>query len=184
MPNVKRNNELRNAKRKAARRKEALVTAGQQPPYIVAALICERVLKEEDNVFTAVRVVDTMKFDPVKVPQLEGDHLLVPHMQMFLCFRTEYPTKNLSLEIFHVTPSGRKDKVGNGELNFSLFPPGHAITTSFPVQVRWEGVGRYWYDIVVGKKLLTKVAFNLQADPGSAGEGIAHLLRIGQPTQP
>lgn len=73
--------------------------------------------------------------------------------------------------------------MGYGELNFGAYGAGHSISTAFPVSMRFEGEGRYWFEVVVDKRVLTKVALNLKYTTGEQLDSSMLVTRLIPPTQ-
>src|SRR5258706_6964275 len=75
-------------------------------PYLSAALVCEKVLFEEDNVSSLIRVVDTIQL-PHYPPLDAGDSVKLPVVMLVMLksgdFRGE---KDLILRL--VNPSGKR----------------------------------------------------------------------------
>ncbi|MFT3880175.1 MAG: hypothetical protein QM703_11010 [Gemmatales bacterium] len=168
------------SKKRIEAKKKRLVFAAVSFPYVVAALICEKVLKEEDGVASPMRIVDTLNLNKSATESLDSNHLIRPQLQMFLSLRAARPTKDLMIEVWNITPRGRRDKFGVSEFKFSERPTGHSITAVFPVHIRWDGEGLYWFDITVNGHTLTRAALhiNLEAINNGVGTGKADILLI------
>lgn len=152
---------------KQLRRKQNKARTRVILPYVAAALICEKVLKEQDGVATPVRVVDTLTFTPDTNLEEVKKHetaTLAPNLQLYINLRPGAVNQDKKLEIYQVSPSGKRHHYGTGELKFSERKPEDAVQTVLPVQIKLDDsvVGTYWYEILVDGVQVTKVPLTLK----------------------
>ncbi len=145
-------------------------------PYIQAALFCERVLDEKDNVKSLIRVIDRMNVQavgqapPEKMPEVERELILV------LMFKSGEATGPVPIKLTLTRPSGLvdKDPVWEGTVHFEGGTRGHNLVLR--VRTQFKNTGPYWYNVYVGDSLATRIPY----------EVIYTTMRVsGQaPTQP
>lgn len=117
-------------------------------PYVIGAFFCERVLKEEDGVLSAIRIVDVFN---VHVPtEMPPDVTPAIQLTMVAIFKSEEPgTCTLTFEI--LSPSGKKYRGGQP---FSMLlgggERGASAVLHFPVAANEYGL--YWLDLLVDEE--------------------------------
>ena len=131
-------------------------------PLVQVACVCEKVLIEPDNVPTLVRVVDTLMLQPAPPSAV--------------------PT-NLQLTLFVSLKSG--ETVGDFEVGFRLNPPEGKDSQIRKWPVEFKGgehgahlkidfvlanpsLGLYWFDVLWGDEILTRIPFRLKTTTTSA----------------
>ncbi len=140
-------------------------------PFVQIACVCEKVLIEPDNVPSLIRVVDTYTLNtPTEPPP---------------GFKT-----GAKLTAYVSLKSG--DVIGNFEVGLRLIPPdgkGHPVK-KWPTEFRGNehGVnmkieftledpqfGLYWFDVLWGDDVLTRIPFRLRTKPAEepTGETVA-----------
>lgn len=141
-------------------------------PYLSAAIFCEKVLSEKDNVLSAMRIIDRITLT------VSGD---APPAKM--------PPTNVSVTALISFKSG--EHRGSAEVKFVGRNPDHKVfaTSVLPIllegdergsnsivnlnmQVNQEGL--YWFDVLIGERLLTRMPLRivyqrLVSGPGSGG---------------
>jgi hypothetical protein len=130
-------------------------------PYLIAAFFCERILKEEDGVLSAIRIVDVFN---VHVPK-ENPPDSIPAIQltMMTIFKSEEPaTYSLTFEI--LSPSGQKYRGGQSAMmSLEGKEKGANLILHFPVAANEYGL--YWIDLFIDEERITRVPFKIQLAP-------------------
>ncbi len=129
-------------------------------PYIVAALLCERILQEKDEVLSAIRIVDTFF---VTVPKgLAPEVKPAIQLTLLLAFKKrindEAEKHLLTLKI--KAPSGTVAEQPTVALNFKADEVSGAnlLTT---LQMGVHEFGTFQIDVIVDGEVLTVVPFRL-----------------------
>jgi hypothetical protein len=129
------------------------------PPLLAAALICERVLQETDNVLSLIRVVDTVTLPPEPVPA--KDELVGLPLSVLLLFKTGDARGKRQILVTLVKPSGAKEPAVLVEYDFgSPEEGGHNV--HMPVRLKWEQEGLYHFDVVLGGTQLTRIPLRVK----------------------
>jgi hypothetical protein len=130
-----------------------------QGPYLQMAVICERVLREQDGVLSIIRVIDRLTHTIVG-PELPDPLPPVSYTMWFaLAFKSGSARGRQTLKIVQEQPSGlRKDL-----LEHSLMLEGEDRGTNFvaQVQMRFGEEGVYWFDVFLNDQFTTRMPFRL-----------------------
>jgi hypothetical protein len=130
-----------------------------QGPYLSIAVICERVLREQDGVLSLIRVIDRLTHTIVG-RELPDPLPPVSHMMWFvLALKSGSARGRQTLKIVQEQPSGlRKDL-----LEHSLMLEGEDRGTNFvaQAQMRFDEEGVYWFDVFLNDQFMTRMPFRL-----------------------
>lgn len=121
-------------------------------PYIQAALICERVLQEQDGVVSAIRVIDRVHF----VASPDGQLLNPQHPITFLIsFKAASARGRYTIEVEREKPSGERSPV----LQAPAFFEGEERGVNLIVQAVFEPdqEGLYWFDVLFEGERVTRI---------------------------
>jgi len=155
------NKQLRRKLQKSGRRRAGAL------PYLSAALICEKLLKEQDGVATPVRVVDTLILNPgTNLDEIKKHEVATfsPNLKLYVNLRPGEVKNDKSFEIYQISPSGKRHRFGVGELKFSERKPADGVETVVPVQLKLDPdiFGTYWYEILVDGVEITRVPLTIK----------------------
>jgi hypothetical protein len=130
-------------------------------PYLGAAIIAESILRE-DVVHSAIRIVDRIGL-PVEAEQTpNGTQVRLP-LQMMVIFKSGSFAGKRLLKLVQVSPSRERVLMGTAEITFDgKGDTGVNLTT--PVQIVWNGIGRYWVEVFLDNHFYTKLSLHL--NPG------------------
>jgi hypothetical protein len=131
-------------------------------PYLNAALICERVLRETDGVASAIRIVDRFTSNVqavgMELPPLPGQRKVA--FTLLLCFRSGKARGNetLTLEV------ERPDGMIRPFLSRSIYFDGdeeHGPMVSINVDFDYDQDGLYWFCVFLEDTFITKIPLRL-----------------------
>ena len=130
-------------------------------PYPLAAVFCEKVLVEEDNVLTAVRIIDRMFINPAYLDTLDKDttpSIVVVLLLKLMC--VNYSGKhNLSIKI--LTPNGKEsDLLAPVPLVFEADKSGVQVRVDVNIGVKHEG--RYWVVAYLEDAVITRTPLEMR----------------------
>jgi hypothetical protein len=122
-------------------------------PFLQAALICERLLTEQDGVLSMIRVVDRIFF----VTDEDGN-LINPRYPLVLLvtFKAGAARGNFNVEIRREKPSGEEGPV----LSTSIYFEGEGDRgANLIVNVNFEPdqQGLYWFDVLFEAQRVTRI---------------------------
>ncbi|MBI4609615.1 MAG: hypothetical protein HY726_11470 [Candidatus Rokubacteria bacterium] len=144
-------------------------------PYLSTAVFCEKVLQEKDGVASVIRIVDrfivTISASGSEPPEK------MPPMTItttaFLSFKSGFAKGSQVIKLVPRDPSGRPMAP---EALLPVFFEGDDRGASVTVNVtfRVEEEGLYWFDVLLGDRLMTKIPLrvvyqrvSLGTQPGS-----------------
>jgi len=127
---------------------------GAKPfPHLVAAFFCEKLLKEADEVLSAIRIVDIIQIPPV--PKNASKGILLPNLAFVMMIRAGNFRGKAVCEVYNVGPSGKKIKAAQQEVEFGESPE-KGVTMVIPAAIKWEKPGLYWFEVYLNKRRMTR----------------------------
>ena len=125
-------------------------------PHLIAALLCERVLIEKDNVISVIRVIDRLNVAavgpeaPDEMPEVPLNHTL------FLAFKSDAAHGPVPVKVTMTLPSGidHSRPLFEGTFHFEGGAKGHNHVTA--IQGSLKEAGPYWLNVYVSDELVTR----------------------------
>jgi hypothetical protein len=141
-----------------------------ETPYLAAALFCEKVLTETDNVLSAIRVVDTVNLTPF--PDRPAAGMIIPlPITLLVMIKTGNAQGEQEILLRVVPPSGKGEEVGKWQFVLTS-PPESGVAFKVPVSLRWEGEGVYWVELSRGDTLFARAPLRVNLlQPEAPAEG-------------
>lgn len=135
-------------------------TSFEGGPYLLAALLCEKVLMEQDGVKSAVRIIDrvtrtaTGHTPPTAMEPFDYEVTLLLKLKSGSA-RGSYP-----LRVNLVKPSGESF----APLEQTIYFEGEddrGIDLIASIRIKLELPGVYWFEVFLGEALLTRIPFRV-----------------------
>ncbi len=132
----------------------------QEGPYLSAAIICEKVLVEQDGVKSAIRIVDRVTRQAIGPNPPQEMEPFDYDMTMLIRFKSGKARGTYPLEIQLVKPSGesptpfKQTILLEGEEDRGL-----DIVTN--MRIRFDQTGIYWFNIILNEVRLTRIPFRV-----------------------
>lgn len=123
-------------------------------PYVVAALICERVIQEKDESITLVRIADRIQYS-IEGQSLPTDIKPMIGIQGFVSLKSGPVTGVHEVKIFIENPVGQRREA----LTLPVNLPGNDLGANVIINISLgiEHDGLYWFDILFDGEPLTKI---------------------------
>jgi hypothetical protein len=131
---------------------------GAMPP-LAAAVICERVLMEPDNVPSAIRIVDTVHLPAATMP--ERGTLTDLGLSMLVIFKKGDADGVMKLRLRQISPSGMKTALGESTPVVFTGPPEGGANIRVPVVVNWDKEGLYWFEFSLNNRVVARVPLKI-----------------------
>ncbi len=131
-------------------------------PYVTAALLCEKILQEKDNVLTAVRIVDQIT---VQRPSAVAG--LTPAIQMnaLVMLKSGDVTGPSEITVKLRSPRGKIMEIPDKYSSLLTGGvQGQNLALTFIVEIKDE-FGLFWLDVYWNGEVLTSIPFNLVEAP-------------------
>ena len=130
-------------------------------PLVHVATVCELALVEQDNVLSAIRMVDVFYITasagaPVQLPPVFDVTLLV-------ALKSGDVTGERFIRIVFRRPNGETAEVYRGIRSFRGGEHGTNIVLKTAVETREFGL--YWFDVMEADNVLTSIPFRLAPGP-------------------
>jgi hypothetical protein len=136
-------------------------------PYLSAAVICERVLEEKDGVVTLVRLIDRFT---ITLQGPEAPATLPPtpiSLIAVVWLRSGEARGSYTLKLRPELPSGQT--LDAAQLTVHLEGEERGTRSVFTLNLVAEQEGLYWFDVLLGDTLLTRIPFRIIYQRMTAG---------------
>jgi hypothetical protein len=128
-------------------------------PFVQCAVICERVLQEQDGVLSAIRIIDRLT-QTVQAPQLPEE---LPRVQfqcaILVVLKSGSARGRHQVEFVNEHPSGRRNAVFSTSVLFEGEDRGNNLVVRASMEFDAEGL--YWFDLLVDGRLMTRTPFRV-----------------------
>jgi hypothetical protein len=135
--------------------------AEEDGPFVTAALICERVLREDDGALSAVRMVDMVTLTPIDEPIPEGTAALATGLRLFLLvsFKGGVLGSQHVLTVIGHSPSGASETFPPSAAELNTTVPGAApgFNVIVHLQMGMKSQGVYWFEVRLDDRKVTAV---------------------------
>lgn len=137
------------------------LSAIETGPYLQAALFCEQVLDEKDNIKSLIRLFDRYIVQrigadaPETMPEIELD------FSLFVAFKSGEAVGPVPIKLTLTKPSGLTDPnpLWSGSIHFEGGVRGHNLIVR--MRTRFKEAGPYWVSVYVGDRLATKIPLEI-----------------------
>lgn len=141
-------------------------------PYLQAALLCERVLREQDGVLSAIRIVDRI------IQQATGMGVAVPQsmppvavdLSMLVTFKSGSSKGRSQIKITMEEPSGLLAPI---EVSHSVLFEGEdrGVNAVFTLNLQLAKEGLYWFRVFLDDRFVTRIPLRIIYQPVQATTG-------------
>jgi len=119
-------------------------TPGELGPYLNAALICEKILREQDGVVSAIRIIDRLTHS---VPGPDTMQPFAYRLCLLLAFKSGQALGNYTISIQPIKPgTAEKMPAAVYPVNFEQ-PDDRGIGICADMQIEFDVPGLWWFDI-------------------------------------
>ena len=125
-------------------------------PFLQVAAFCERVITENDNVRSLMRIIDTITVHSDKDELPPGT--LVP--TTVLGFKSGDVTGTYQLKIVAYDPSGDRLSETTAQIKFDGGNQGPFIQAEFPIPMKTTGL--YWVHVYLNSRQLTQMPLEIR----------------------
>jgi len=127
-------------------------------PYLNMAVLCEKVLREQDGVLSVIRVVErvTITPPPDSPEQMPPTSL---NLALVVTLRAGVMQGQMNLKMALITPGGIENQMGSFPVLFEGQDRGVHLVTNLNLTVGEHGL--YWIAIYLEAQLLTKVPLRI-----------------------
>jgi hypothetical protein len=128
-------------------------------PYLTAALICEKVLREHDEVISIIRVIDRVTVTIGGTISSETPPPVTINCNALIALRSGSATGNRTLKWTLETPSGTKTP----ELSIPILLEGEdrGVNLVLNLSIRVEQEGLHWFTLLLEDQLLTRIPLRI-----------------------
>jgi hypothetical protein len=138
-------------------------------PLVALACICEKALKEEDDVMSLIRIVDTFHLE--RLPEDLAVDRVAPAIDftIVVSLKSGQVTGMSHLGISMRLPSGQKRELMKPQ-PMILKGEGHGVNVVARVILEVKEIGLCWFDVVWEAEILTSIPLRLKWQEGEANE--------------
>jgi hypothetical protein len=130
-------------------------------PFVQIACICEKVLVEPDNVPTLIRVVDTYFLDLLENAP-PGIQVGLP-LTAFVSLKSGDVVGEFEVGLQLTAPDSEERPIRMWPVEFRGAENGVNMKVAFTLAN--PKLGLYWFDVLWGEEVLTRIPFRLKAKP-------------------
>lgn len=138
----------------AIRKRKLRTKARSARPYLMAALFCEKLLVDKDNVMSPIRIVDIIAV-PKPGPMPKPAEIPAILLTLLVAFKAGDVRGSRRLIIRMNVPSGKRRNLVDAQMEFLGDEKGAALRSPAPIDISEEGL--YWYDVILEKSLITRM---------------------------
>ena len=132
-------------------------------PFVQVACICEKVLREQDDVASVVRIVDRYTFDlPSDLPTT----ISALPLTIFLLLKSGDVVGEHTVGLRLQKPDGTSGKPQQWPLMFKGGSHGTSVQIAFALQK--PEYGQYWFDVMWADEVLTRIPLELRPKTATA----------------
>lgn len=131
-------------------------------PIVTAALICERVLIEKDDVVSAIRIFDRLVYVPPPAG-IEPGVARIPFMFLVMLKRGNAASRNHEISVAIKPPSGNESRAMPEPLKveFAGEDPDAGVNLQIGIQLTPSEEGLYWIELMIDGQLSARTPFRL-----------------------
>jgi len=127
-------------------------------PYLNMAVICEKVLREQDGIMSVIRVVDRVTITP---PPDAPEQMPPTSLNLMLAvvLRAGVMQGQMNVGLSFTTPAGIDNQIGSVPVLFEGQDRGVNLITNLNLTVGEQGL--YWISIYLERQFLTRVPLRI-----------------------
>jgi hypothetical protein len=134
-------------------------TINSTGPYLNAALLCEKVLQEKDEVISAIRLIDRITLTVHASSSPETLPPMPVSLYALISFKSGNARGRNTLKWVTETPSGLRQPEQLLTVHFDGEDRGVNLVLNLNMVVDQEGV--YWFDIFLEDQLITRIPLRI-----------------------
>lgn len=121
-------------------------------PYIAAALLCEKVLQEKDEVISIMRIVDRLQY---RVEGLPPGVKPIVNLQGLIMLKSGPVSGEHTVTIVAERPNGERKELNRLPIVLRGKDYGHNIILNLGLGVEQDGL--YWFDVLFDGDVLSRI---------------------------
>jgi hypothetical protein len=129
--------------------------ARRDGPYLQYAVVCERLLEEQDNVRSLIRIVDVFRLSSDKDEMPPG--VVTPTVAV--AFKSGGAVGEFKLELKATDPSGKRLARMVGKIELKGHGHGALLAHEFPIPITKPGL--YWIDVKLNSRTMTRMPLDI-----------------------
>jgi hypothetical protein len=123
-------------------------------PYLLAALLCEKILQEKDGTISVIRVVDRMEYKLEGIPEGLNLKPIVP-LACFISLKSGPVTGDHAIKLVVERPSGNRKDAFSHIFNFVGQDLGQNLIINMGLGIEEQGL--HWFDLFFDEEWLTRI---------------------------
>jgi hypothetical protein len=135
------------------------MTTESSGPYLVAALLCEKVLQEKDETISVIRMIDRITLTVSTLGSPETIPSTIINLSALISLKSGSARGKGIVKLRVETPSGLKLPDQLLPVLFEGDDRGVNLIVAFNMVIDQEGV--YWFDVLLEEQLLTRVPLRI-----------------------
>ena len=141
----------------------------QRGPHLAAAFLCERVLKEQDGVTSAIRIVDRLTVGAIGLDAPKEMPLAQIQLKAVVILKSGAARGSYEVKLSIEAPSGVSNDLGEYPVYFGGEEQGVELLVDLNLNLSAQGL--YWIDVSFGDELLTRIPLRIVYAPSRPPRG-------------
>ena len=128
-------------------------------PFLLSAVICEKVLQEKDNVVSIIRIIDRLTHT-IQAAEMPTELPHVPfQFVIFINFKAGSARGRHQIEVVSEHPSGQRKPIFATSVLFEGEDRGNNLVVRAGMEFDAEGL--YWFDVLLEGRTVTRIPFRM-----------------------
>ena len=129
-------------------------------PYLTAALLCEKVLQENNGSVSLIRIADKLSYKSIGMPQ---GMTPVARIAGFIGLKSGPVIGEHVIKIIAENPLGKRQEVATFPVKFEGKDHGQNLIVHLNLGI--ENDGLCWFDVVIDDEVLTRIPLIVAREP-------------------
>ncbi len=143
-------------------------------PYVTAAMFCEKVLVEKDEVVSVMRMIDNMQYR-LEGPGLPENVKAALNVQALISLKAGPVEGEHTVSLVLEKPTGERKEVFSTTLKFLTPDQGQNLIASMTIGVDEDGL--FWMDVLFDGEVLTRTPLKITRQETPASQAPASQVQ-------
>ena len=132
----------------------------EKGPYLLTALLCEKVLLEADQAKSAIRIVDEVKPQALKGKLPKKMKFVVARLDLLIRFKSGSARGKYLIEVRGESPTGKETPMITHTHDFEG-PGDRGVDIVSQLLLRFKREGLHWFNVYLNKTRVTRIPFRV-----------------------
>jgi len=143
-------------------------------PYVTAALLCEKVLQEKDEVLSVLRIIDRLQYRLEMPEPIPKDLKPIINIQGLVGIKSGPCKGEHAIKVIAEKPNGERKEAASYPVTFLGGDHGQNIILNIGLGIDQDGL--YWFDVVFDEEVLTRIPLMVIPLPAQAPQAMTPAI--------